>query len=197
MFALVFLSCSEKSAMEANKQKSVIEANKQEKISNVFLKAKQEQKKYKKYIKKFKYLIIIDYDLPYTEDRLWVYDTETNKIIIKSKVSHAHKSGDLTAEKFSNEVGSGMSSLGSFVTLNSYKGKFGISMRLKGLEKNVNDNALKRSIVFHDKKGYTWSLGCFMTEETINKKLISLTKNGTFVYVHKTYSGHLSVGKSS
>jgi len=163
----------------------------------VYLIAKQNQKKYKKYIKKSKYIIVIDYDLPYTEERLWVYNTKTDEIIMKGEVSHARRSGDPIAEKFSNKAGSNISSKGSFVTLNSYKGKYGTAMRIRGLEKSVNNNAFKRNIVFHDKKDYTWSLGCFMTEKKTNKKLISLTKKGTFIYVHKTQLGHLPSGKSS
>lgn len=135
------------------------------------------------------YAIIIDYQKPIFKKRLWVIDLKTKETLIHSHVSHSIKSGIIWATKFSNEVGSNISSKGVFKTLNSYESKFGkgkykIGMRLKGLEKGINDNVLQRNIVFHSSLGF-WSSGCFMTLPWTNKAIVELTKNGNILIVNK------------
>jgi hypothetical protein len=51
-------------------------------------------------------------------------------------------------ESFSNVVGSNATSRGAYVTWEWYKGKYGTSIRLGGLEPD-NSNALPRAIVLH------------------------------------------------
>jgi hypothetical protein len=51
-------------------------------------------------------------------------------------------------ERFSNEYGSNASSAGAYLTGEYYHGKYGRSMKLKGLERR-NDNAEGRAIVVH------------------------------------------------
>ncbi len=135
-----------------------------------------------------KYGILIDYNLPVTKKRLWVIDLKTNEIKIHSRVSHARKSGWIWPTLFSNKPGSNLSCKGVFKTRNSYKsnygsGKYQIGMRIKGLNKSLNDNALQRYIVFHSSLGL-WSSGCFMTLPATNKAIIDLTKTGSIVYVN-------------
>ncbi len=134
------------------------------------------------------YAIVIDYTKPVFKKRLWVVDIVTKETIINSHVSHAKKSGWIWANTFSNIIGSEISSKGVFKTLHSYeskhgKGKFKIGMRLKGLENGINNNVLKRNIVFHTSYGL-WSAGCFMTSSKINKQIIDLTKNGSILIVN-------------
>lgn len=134
------------------------------------------------------YAIIVDYDKPIIKRRLWVIDLKSKKVLINSHVSHALKSGILFASRFSNESGSNISSRGTFKTLNKYesqhgKGEYKIGMRLKGLEKGINNNVLDRNIVFHCSYGF-WSSGCFMTWPKVNKAIIELTKNGSIMIVH-------------
>ncbi|MCI5058899.1 MAG: murein L,D-transpeptidase catalytic domain family protein [Flavobacteriales bacterium] len=155
-------------------------------------KAKQEIKKYTNEFDKPQYAIIIDYDRVVWRKRLWVLDLRNDSIILSSRVSHAWKSGFLWANKFSNTPNSELSSIGTFKTLNSYEstfgeGKYKIGMRLKGLEKGLNDKVLQRNIVFHCHKSL-WSAGCFMTPPAINKRIIDLTKNGNILFVHKSNS---------
>jgi len=133
------------------------------------------------------YIIYIDYSLPFYKKRLYVIDLNTKEIILNAHVSHAWKSGFLRPKKFSNTIGSRISSKGVFKTQNHYTsnhgyGKYKIGMRIKGLEKGKNDNALQRNIVFHSSFGI-WSSGCYMTLPWVNKKIIELTANNGIVIV--------------
>jgi len=132
------------------------------------------------------YIILINYSKPMSEERLYVFNMESKEIILTSKVSHAFKSGIKIPTEFSNELNSKKSSKGAFMTLNSYYGTWGYSMKLKGLEKGLNDNAEKRYIIFHAciTDDVNFSDGCFMTTKKVNKKIIDLTKNGCLVFVY-------------
>ncbi|MDN6323769.1 MAG: murein L,D-transpeptidase catalytic domain family protein, partial [Halomonas sp.] len=94
-------------------------------------------------------LAVIDYSLPSTEPRLWVFDLRQHKLLFEELVSHGQGSGDAQAELFSNTPDSHQSSIGLFRTMNSYYGRNGYSLRLQGLEPNVNDLAFERAIVIH------------------------------------------------
>lgn len=127
---------------------------------------------------------LIDYDLPFTAIRLWVLD-RTGKVIAGSHVSHAWKSGMLRATTFSNRPGSNLSSIGSYRTARrTYEGKYGHSLRVHGLDRGVNDNALRRAIVFHPAGYLTHSLGCFMLPDERVPAIVDLIAGGSFVYVH-------------
>lgn len=134
------------------------------------------------------YAILVDYSKPVFKKRLWVLELKTKKIIINSHVSHAWKSGILWARNFSNIKGSYLSSKGTFKTLYGYTSRFGnntqnTGMRIKGLEKGINDNVLDRAIVFHPGLPF-WSQGCFMTWPETNKKVIELTAEGNLILVN-------------
>jgi hypothetical protein len=129
---------------------------------------------------------LIDYDLPFTSVRLWVLDARhDNKVLMSSRVSHAWNSGLLFATKFSNVPGSELSSLGSFVTAaRPYDGGYGRSLRVRGLDRGENDNALRRAIIFHPDLGMTHSAGCFMLPNDDAGRIVDAIAGGTFVYVH-------------
>jgi hypothetical protein len=80
---------------------------------------------------------------------------------MKSLVAHGKNSGVNYAESYSNQRYSNKSSLGFYVTGETYTGKHGYSLRLKGLESGINDNAYKRAIVIHPAK--------YVSREFINK----------------------------
>jgi len=94
-------------------------------------------------------LTIIDFSLSSNEKRLWIIDFNKDQVIYNNYVAHGRNSGNEFAKVFSNKPQSYMSSLGFYVTGNTYHGKHGLSLRLKGMEKGINDNALKRAIVMH------------------------------------------------
>jgi hypothetical protein len=135
--------------------------------------------------------IYIDYSLPSYKKRLWVLDGK--KVLLNTYVSHGKNSGLVYARKFSNSPESNMSCVGRFITLNSYTGKCGLSLRIMGIDES-NSNTRSRSIVFHGsdyvnknyiaKHGYAGrSLGCFATSWEDNEKIIELVKEKTSVMV--------------
>ncbi len=138
-------------------------------------------------VPKEKYVIFIDYSKSIKENRLYLLRIQDGKILLESKVSHAFESGKEYATEFSNKIGSKKSCIGVFQTLNSYYGKWGYSMKIKGLDSGINDNAYSRLIVFHASivDNESWSEGCFMTTKQINKLLIDSTKNGCLIYVYQ------------
>lgn len=100
-------------------------------------------------LKSGKPLSIIDFDKPSTEKRLWVIDMNDRILKHHSLVAHGRNSGDLMARKFSNKPSSYMSSLGFYLTGETYRGKHGKSLKLDGLEPGFNDMARPRAIVIH------------------------------------------------
>lgn len=140
-------------------------------------------------------LTLIDYSKPSTEKRLYVLDMKNKKLLFTSYVSHGRNSGNNYATSFSNKCGSYKSSLGFFLTENTYQGKNGYSLILNGLEKNINDKARERAIVMH---GAPYanpgviksagrlgrSLGCPALPEAVNKPIIDLIKGGSLLYIY-------------
>lgn len=106
-------------------------------------------------------LTIIDYSLPSSEKRLWVFDLKEKKLLFHTYVSHGLKSGTLLSSFFSNKYNSRASSIGVYKTEKAYYGREGLSLRLDGLDKNFNDNASGRSVVMHG--------GWYVEEDFIKK----------------------------
>jgi hypothetical protein len=94
-------------------------------------------------------LTVIDYSRPSTEPRLWVFDRVHGTLLHEALVAHGQGSGENRATRFSNDPGSHQTSLGLFVTRDTYLGRHGRSLRLDGLEPGINDRALERAIVIH------------------------------------------------
>jgi hypothetical protein len=140
-------------------------------------------------------LTIIDYSQPSSKPRLWVFDLENDKLLYEELVSHGRGSGDLHANKFSNTPESYQSSLGVFITEETYHGRNGYSLRLEGLEENFNHLARDRAIVIHganyvdpafvDKHGRLGrSHGCPAVNPAVNKELINTIKGGSLVFAY-------------
>ena len=94
-------------------------------------------------------LTIVDFSLSSTQERMWVVDMKSQKVILKSLVAHGRNSGSEYATDFSNQNESFKSSLGFYVTGEVYNGKHGLSLRLDGMEYGINDlesNIIKNSI---------------------------------------------------
>ncbi|MFA5960966.1 MAG: murein L,D-transpeptidase catalytic domain family protein [Tatlockia sp.] len=94
-------------------------------------------------------LTIIDYSLPSSEKRLWIFDLLNKKLLFNTYVSHGIKSGALLSTYFSNKFNSKSSSIGVYTTEKTYRGRHGLSLRLDGLDRGFNDNAAGRSVVMH------------------------------------------------
>lgn len=142
-------------------------------------------------IDKKEVLTLVDYSKSSSERRLWVIDLKNLKVLYNTWVSHGKNSGQAKATSFSNTPKSLKSSLGVFLTDESYIGGNGISLRVKGLEPNINDMAYSRSIVFHGANyvrtdgstvGRSW--GCFAVSRNVIKPLIDTIKNNTLVVAY-------------
>lgn len=94
-------------------------------------------------------ITIVDFSKPSTTERMFVINLKTQKIIAKSLVAHGRNSGELWAEKFSNNAESYQSSLGFYIAAETYEGKHGYSLKLDGQEVGFNDNARARGVVIH------------------------------------------------
>lgn len=140
-------------------------------------------------------LTVIDYTRPSTEPRLWVLDLAAGRVLYRELVAHGKNSGDNLTERFSNASGSLMTSLGLFVTDDTYVGKNGYSLRLRGLDRGVNDNALARAIVMHGaayvngtiaakvgRLGRSW--GCPAVRAEIARELIDTIRGGTVIFAY-------------
>ena len=132
------------------------------------------------------YVVVIDYTKPIDQERLFLVDMNKEQIVLRSRVAHGVKSGGNIATDFSNEMNTKKTSLGAYITKDTYYGSFGYSLKVKGLD-STNSNAERRYIIFHSDKTMKtkWSWGCFATPDTINRKLIDLIKGGCLVYVQK------------
>lgn len=140
-------------------------------------------------------LTVIDYSRPSTEPRLFVIDMTSNRVAFSELVAHGRGSGDNAAERFSNQDGSRMSSLGVFLAGGTYNGQHGLSLRLDGLEPGFNDRARERAIVMHaagyvstamiasqGRLGRSW--GCPAVRPAIAKPLIDAIKDGSLVVAY-------------
>lgn len=139
-------------------------------------------------------LTVIDFSLPSTSRRMWIIDPENGEILLHTVVAHGRNSGELMAEKFSNTPESYQSSIGFYLTAETYQGKHGYSLRLDGLEKGYNDMARARAIVIHgaDYATETFaksvgrlgrSLGCPALPSDLSKEAIDLIKNGSLLFI--------------
>lgn len=139
-------------------------------------------------------LTLIDFSKSSTEERLYVFDLKHKKLLFKSHVAHGRNSGANFANSFSNKNGSNKSSLGFYLTAETYQGKNGYSLKLDGLEKNINDNARQRAIVIHGasyanpdiiKTGRLGrSLGCPALPQKLNKPIIDTIKDGSVLFIY-------------
>jgi len=145
-------------------------------------------------------LTIIDYELPSYQQRLWVIDMLSGRVLHQEWVAHGmgrpRGSGGTMEEalSFSNARGTLKSSLGLFVTAETYIGRHGYSLKLDGLEEDVNDHARERLIVLHGAEyvsedraedhlvGRSW--GCPAVRPAIAKNLIDAIKEGAVLWIY-------------
>lgn len=140
-------------------------------------------------------LTVIDYSKPSNQRRMWVIDLKNTKVLMNTWVAHGKNSGELNATSFSNASHSLKSSLGVFVTTDSYSGGHGYSLRVQGLERGINDNAYNRTVVFHSaayaggdvaksrgRLGRSW--GCMAVGQNVIKPLVDTIKHNTVVVAY-------------
>jgi hypothetical protein len=148
-----------------------------------------------KKLKRTNWMFLVDMRIHSSKKRGFLINTKTGATKAYH-VAHGSGTGDGkgNAFKFSNTKDSHMSSLGLYVTGQTYSGKHGYSLKMKGLE-STNSNAMKRHIVMHGatymtkgfinkygRAGRSW--GCPAVAPKHNKELVDKLKNGSLIYIH-------------
>lgn len=159
-----------------------------------------------KLISRAEYLTICDFSQSSSQKRLYIIDVESQKLITNTYVAHGKNSGAEYATKFSNTPESLQSSLGFYVTANTYIGAHGLSLRINGVDKGYNDKALARTIVIHGaayvdparaKAGVFMgrSYGCPAVPQKESAKIITTIKNGTCLFIYHPGKAYLNGSK--
>lgn len=147
-------------------------------------------------------LTLVDFSLSSNTKRLWIIDMSTNTVLYNSLVAHGRNTGEEFANAFSNVGSSFKSSLGFYATGEVYQGKHGLSLRLDGLEKGLNDNARSRAVVVHGADYVSESFiksqgrlgrsqGCPALPVGITKEIINVIKDKSCLFIY-----HPSMEKS-
>lgn len=145
-------------------------------------------------IKNKNYIVVIDFKKHSSKERFYLVDMQTGHV---ESYLMAHGRGsdedhDGYATVFSNQSGSNASSVGYYLTAETYYGSNGFSLKLDGLS-STNSNARSRAIVIHgadyvtpgEKMGRSW--GCPALEQRFNAEVIGLIKGGALIYAHNVY----------
>jgi hypothetical protein len=140
-------------------------------------------------------LTVIDYSIPSTKPRLFTFDVKKRKLLFREHVAHGVNSGGNVPTAFSNREGSRQTSLGLFVTQETYVGANGYSLRLAGLERGVNHLARARAIVVHGapyvnvaaaqkqgRLGRSW--GCPAVRSAIARTFIDTIRGGSAIFAY-------------
>jgi len=146
-------------------------------------------------VKRRELLTVIDYSVSSSTPRLFVFDLVARKLLFRELVAHGKNSGGDMASYFSNDPGSLASSLGLFVSEDTYVGHNGYSLRLRGLEEGVNDMASDRAVVLHGayyvsseavrvlgRLGRSW--GCPAVRAEVAHKLIDTIRGGSVIFAY-------------
>lgn len=150
----------------------------------------------KEYTPRAEYMAFVDFSRDASLHRFFLINLKAKVIEYDWYTSHGSGSGSLVeATKFSNTPNSRMSSKGLLKTGNTYQGKYGLSLKLHGLEKGVNDNVERRSIVIHRSAyvsrnymkshhypGRSW--GCITLDPDRADDVINKLKDGSLVYIY-------------
>lgn len=149
-------------------------------------------------------ITIVDFTLPSYKKRLFIINLHSSELLFNTLVSHGRNSGVAMATRFSNKLNSLQSSLGFYVTVGTYEGEHGYSLRLQGIERGINDNAYNRGIVMHSadyvnesfirSQGYIGrSWGCPAVPVALHKQIIETIKDGSCLFIYsnnKYYTSH-------
>jgi hypothetical protein len=140
-------------------------------------------------------ITIIDFSKKSSQKRLWIVDIKQNKLLFNTLVAHGQGSGLDMATNFSNQANSHQSSLGFYVTSETYLGKHGLSMKLEGMDKGFNTNARDRAVVVHGAEYVSQSFvnqtgrlgrshGCPALPVELTKTIINTIKGQTCMFIN-------------
>jgi hypothetical protein len=153
-------------------------------------------------VKRTGYITICDFSQSSRQKRLYIIDINNAELITNTWVAHGRNSGNEFATKFSNTPESLQSSLGFYVTAQTYTGEHGLSLRINGVDPGFNDKALTRSIVIHGaayvdgaraKAGIMMgrSFGCPAVPVKESAQIITTIKNGTCLFIYYPSKNYL------
>jgi hypothetical protein len=147
-------------------------------------------------------LSVVDFTKSSTTNRLWIIDMKAKKVIYNTYVAHGQGSGMDVPNVFSNQDGTHASSLGFYVTSDTYMGQHGNSLRLNGMDQGFNDAALARGIVVHaanyvskaniagqGRLGRSW--GCPAVAPELAQPIINTIKGGTCLFIYSAQPKYL------
>ncbi len=147
-------------------------------------------------------LTIIDFTKSSNSKRFYTIDLVNLAVKFHTYVSHGKNTGEAMAKSFSNTVHSNQSSLGFYVTAETYVGSKGYSLKLDGMEKGYNDKIRERAVVMHNAEYVSeyWikkygrlgrSQGCPALPAEIGKKVIDTIKNRTAIFAYYDDTAYL------
>lgn len=156
-------------------------------------------------------ITIADFSKPSSSKRLFVIDLNKRQVLFQSYVAHGRNSGEDYATSFSDEMSSYQSSLGCYITGETYTGNNGYSLRLDGEEPGFNTHARERAIVMHgadyvseafirDNGRLGRSFGCPAVPVALAQPIINTIKGGTCLFIYspdKNYLSHSPLLKSA
>jgi hypothetical protein len=140
-------------------------------------------------------LTVCNFELSSVENRMWIIDMNKKKVLFNTYVAHGQGSGDEYAVSFSNKENSHKSSLGFYVTGETYRGEHGTSLRLDGMDAGYNTAARARGVVVHGseyvnarvvdsrgKLGRSW--GCPAVSSRLSLPIINTIKDGNCLFIY-------------
>ena len=149
------------------------------------------------WIAKRDFVGIVDFSKPSADGRFHLVHLPSGQVesfaVAHGRGSDPDHSGYV--EQFSNRPGSAASSNGAYTTGEYYQGKYGLSMKVRGLDWS-NSNAESRAIVIHN----AWyaepemiaqhgklgrSEGCFAFSHADQAKVMSRLEGGHLIYADK------------
>ncbi|EMR01460.1 murein L,D-transpeptidase catalytic domain family protein [Cesiribacter andamanensis] len=151
-------------------------------------------------------LTLIDFSLSSQKKRMWILDLKKQKLLFHELVAHGKNSGGDMANAFSNTPNSNQSSLGFYVTQETYIGKYGLSLRLAGQEKGFNDLARARAIVLHGADYVNESIGknlgrlgrsfgCPAVRREVSEAVVKTLASGTCMFIYHPSKDYLAQSK--
>ena len=160
----------------------------------------------KNMISRSDYLTICDFSQPSRQKRLYIIDIASNELVLNTYVAHGKNSGAEYATRFSNSPSSLQSSLGFYITQDTYVGEHGLSLKINGVDRGFNDKASRRHIVIHGANyiDQSWlrhspfmgrSYGCPAVPANECLTIINTIKNGTCLFIYHPYRKYLKGSK--
>ncbi len=150
-------------------------------------------------------LIVVDFNMSSALERFFLIDLENEQVVYKKLVAHGKNSGEVFPDEFSNIKESRQSSLGFYVTGNTYDGKYDNSLLIHGQEW-TNSRAQERGVVIHaadyatkeflKKNGRLGrSFGCPALPHEDYEEIIDQIKDGTAMFIYYKDKKYLSRSK--